>query len=135
MEIKGWDKLMYKFIILAGAELTIDASWHTVTDSKNIYHLTLCEVDRIGEVVVDVQLKEGFAGEFYMTVELPQQLLTPNIRRVFRKKDLFDIDTFLNNMGTELLKNGMVYSYLTLLGDLQLKRNSTFGSSSISLPF
>ena len=138
MKIINWDKLRYKFIIIAGASLTIDTTWTSDSDGKTIYHLTLCDIDNVGETLVSVHLKEGEFDEFHMTANLPQQQITPNIKRVFRRKNLLDVNGFLNEMGNELTKNGMVYSYLSLIGDVQQQRamrapsNNTFSSHSVS---
>jgi hypothetical protein len=142
MKIINWDKLRYKFILLAGADLAVDTTYTTEDENgKTTYCLTLCDSDEVGETIVEVFLKEGNFDEFLMTAKLPLQQITPNIKRVFRKKDLLDVNGFLNQMGGELVKNSMVNSYLTLIGDMkQQKRmrapsNNTFSSHSINLPF
>lgn len=137
MKIKGWDKLRYKFIIIAGADLAIDSTYTTIDENgKTTYCLTLCDSDEIGETIVEVYLKEGEFDEFLMTAILPQQGITPNIKRVFRKKDLLDENGFLNQMGNELVKNSMVNSYLTLVGDIKRqKKLKSPQSHSINLPF
>ena len=139
MKIKGWDKLRYRFIILAGANMAIDTTSTTDgADGKTTYYLSLCDSDNVGEDLVEVWLKEGEFDEFLMSVNLPQQQITPNIKRVFRKKDLLDITSFLNQMGNELIKNGMVNSYLSLIGDIQQQKkmrapsNNTFSSHSLN---
>ena len=142
MKIINWDKLRYKFIIIAGASLAIDTTYTTDdSDGKTTYCFTMTDSDEVGETFVEVFLREGDFDEFLMSVELPQQQITPNIKRVFRKKDLLDINGFLNQMGNELAKNGMVNSYLSLVGDIQRQKkmrapsNNTFSSHSINLPF
>jgi hypothetical protein len=120
MKIKNWDKLRYKFIAIAGAHLVIDTTWNEdYPDGTTCYFLTLCDADSVGETLISVQLKEGKMDELYMTVDLPQQKITPNINRVFRRKNLLSVDTFLYDMGSELSKNGMVYSYLRMIADMQ----------------
>ena len=142
MKIINWDKLRYKFIILAGANLAIDTTYTTDdSDGKTTYCFTMTDSDAVGETYVEVFLKEGEFDEFLMSVNLPQQQITPNIKRVFRKKDLLDVNSFLNQMGNELIKNGMVNSYLSLIGDVQQQKrlrapsNNTFSSHSVNLPF
>jgi hypothetical protein len=138
MKIKGWDKLRYKFFHCLGASLTIDATWSEDSeyDGTTSYFLTICDADDVGETLISVKLKEGVMGEFYMSVDLPQQQITPNIKRIFRQKDLLSMDGFIIAMLNELSKNGMVHSYITLISEMQDKRRkNTFGSSSISLPF
>ena len=141
MKIINWDKLRYKFIILAGASLAIDTTYTTDdSDGKTTYCLTMTDSDAVGETYVEVFLKEGEFDEFYMTANLPQQQIVPNIKKVFRRKNLLDINGFLNEMGNELTKNGMVYSYLSLIGDVQQQKrmrapsNNTFSSHSFN-PF
>jgi len=127
--------------MLSGASLSIDVtSTHDGGDGKTTYFLSLCDADDVGENLIEVWLKEGEFDEFLMSVNLPQQHITPNIKRVFRKKDLLDITSFLNQMGNELIKNGMVNSYLSLIGDMQrqkkIKAQSHNSSSYLSnLPF
>lgn len=141
MKIINWDKLRYKFIILAGMDLAIDTTYTTEDElGKTTYCFTMCDSDSVGETFIEVFLKEGEFDEFLMSVNLPQQGITPNIKRVFRKKDLLDINGFLNQMGNELVRNSMVNSYLTLLSDIQKQTklkasNNTFASHSINLPF
>lgn len=141
MKIINWDKLRYRFIVLSGASLAIDTTSTTDgADGKTTYFLALCDADDVGENLVEVWLKEGEFDEFLMSVNLPQQQITPNIKRVFRKKDLLDITSFLNQMGNELIKNGMVNSYLSLIGDMQrqkkIKAQSHNSSSYLAnLPF
>lgn len=136
MKIINWDKLRYKFIILAGANLAIDTTYTTDdSDGKTTYCFTMCDSDQVGETIIEVFLKEGQLDEFLMSVNLPQQQITPNIKRVFRRKDLLDINGFLNGIGNELVKNGMVNSYLSLIGDMQKQKRKTFSSHSINLPF
>ena len=139
MKIINWDKLRYRFIILAGASLAIDTTSTTDgADGKTTYFLALCDADDVGENLIEVWLKEGEFDEFLMSANLPQQQITPNIKRVFRKKDLLDINSFLNQMGNELIKNGMVNSYLSLIGDMQQQKkmrapsNNTFSSHSLN---
>lgn len=141
MKIINWDKLRYKFISLAGMIFTIDTTYNVEENGKTIYCLTMADADDVGETLIEVFLKEGNFDEFLMSVNLPQQQITPNIKRVFRKKDLLDITSFLNQMGNELIKNGMVNSYLSLIGDIQQQKkrrapsNNTFSSHSANLPF
>jgi hypothetical protein len=95
MKIINWDKLRYRFIMLSGASLSIDStSTHDGGDGKTTYFLSLCDADDVGENLIEVWLKEGEFDEFLMSVNLPQQQITPNIKRVFRKKDLLDITSF-----------------------------------------
>ena len=137
MKIKGWDKLRYKFFYCVGASLTIDATWdETASDGTSAYFLTICDADDVGQTLITVKLKEGLMDDFYMTVDLPIQQITPNIKRVFRQKDLISMDEFIVGMLSELSKNGMVNSYLSLVSEIQDKRSrNTFSSSSVSLPF
>jgi hypothetical protein len=140
MRIKGWDKLRYQFVAVAGAKLVIDSTWSVDNseDKKVTYVLTLCDSDNVGEDLIKVMLAEGIGDEFHMTVELLPQQITPNIKRVFRRKDLIDMRGFLNDMLVELSKNGMIYSYLSLVGDIQTQRvmnapsMNTFSSHSFN---
>jgi len=128
--------------MLSGASLSIgDTSTHDESDGKTTYFLALCDAEDIGgEDLIGVWLKEGKFDEFLMSVNLPQQKITPNIKRVFRKKDLLDISSFLNQMGHELIKNGMVNSYLSMIGDMQTQKKikthiHNSSSYSANLPF
>jgi dimeric dUTPase (all-alpha-NTP-PPase superfamily) len=140
MKIINWDKLRYKFIILAGMDLAIDTTYTTEDElGKTTYCFTMCDSDSVGETFIEVFLKEGEFDEFLMSVNLPQQQITPNIKRVFRRKDLLDINEFMKQMGSELVKNSMVNSYLNFLSGLKQTKlkasNNTFASHSINLPF
>jgi hypothetical protein len=140
MRIKGWDKLRYQFVAVAGVRLTIDTTWSILdtTDNKATYYLTLCDADDVGDTMIKVILKEGIGDEFYMKAELVQQQITPNINRVFRRKDLINMNGFLKDMLMELNNNGMVNSYLSLMGDIQSQRMrnapsmNTFSSHSFN---
>lgn len=125
--------------MVGGASLAIDLTSTTDgADGKTTYFLALCDADDVGESLIEVWLKEGEFDEFLMSVNLPQQQITPNTKRVFRKKDLLTITSFLNQMGNELMKNRMVYSYLSLIGDMQQQKkmrapsNNTFSSHSLN---
>ena len=132
MKIINWDKLRYKFIVLAGVDLAIDTTSTTDgADGKTTYYLSLCDSDNVGEDLVEVWLREGEFDEFLMSVNLPQQQITPNIKRVFRKKDLLDINEFMKQMGSELVKNSMVNSYVSFLRGI--KENKP--SYKANLPF
>ena len=135
MKIINWDKLRYKFIVLAGVDLAIDTTSTTDgADGKTTYYLSLCESDNATSTLVEVWLKEGEFDEFLMSVNLPQQQITPNIKRVFRKKDLLDINEFMKQMGSELVKNSMVNSYLNFMKGLSdIKQNKS--SYKANLPF
>ncbi len=136
MKIKGWDKLRYKFITMGGAKLTIDTTWDEVEGDKVTYCLTMCDVDNVGDTLISVRLQSSaFEDELIMKVELEQPKITPNINRVFRRRDLINVDEFLVNMCSELLKNTMVYSFISLLSDVQSKRNvtNTFSSHSFGV--
>jgi hypothetical protein len=138
MKIKNWDKLRYKFVSLAGANLTIDTTWDEVEGDKVTYCLTMCDVDNVGDTLISVRLQSGaFDDEFLMKVELEQPKITPNINRVFRPRDLMSMDEFLVNMCNELMKNTMVYSFISLLSDVQNKRlqHTMRAPSSHSLSF
>lgn len=121
MKIINWDKLRYKFITLAGMIFTIDTTYNVEENGKTIYCLTMADADDVGETLIEVFLKEGNFDEFLMTVNLPTQNIAPHIKRVFRKKDLLDMDVFLNQMGKELIKNSMVFSYITFFKDIKRK--------------
>ena len=137
MKIKGWDKLRYKFVAMGGARLTIDTTWDENDGEKTTYCLTMCDIDNVGDTLVTVRLKEGPFDEFYMKVHLESPNITPNINRVFRKDEMLDMDVFLRSMMKEMMNNGMVNSYMTLLGDLQnekmQKRIISATSHSINL--
>jgi hypothetical protein len=132
MIIKNWDKLRYKSVFIAGAGLSISS---THQDKDDFYVLEMDDSDDIGNTLLRVTL-QAKETEFFMTAYIVPSQITPNIKRVFRKKDMNDMNEFLKQMCEELYKNGMVQSYLTLIRELQReKARSTFNSSSISLPF
>ena len=132
MIIKNWDKLRYKSVFIAGAGLSISSTYQ---DKDDFYVLEMDDSDDIGNTLLRVTL-QAKETEFFMTAYIVPSQITPNIKRVFRKKDMNDMNEFLKQMCEELYKNGMVNSYLTLMAELQReKARSTFNSSSISLPF
>jgi hypothetical protein len=132
MIIKNWDKLRYKSVFIAGAGLSISS---THQDKDDFYVLEMDDSDDIGNTLLRVTL-QAKETEFFMTAYIVPSQITPNIKRVFRKKDMNDMNEFLKQMCEELYKNGMVQSYLTLMAEIQKeKARATFNSSSISLPF
>ena len=131
MIIKGWDKLRYRSVFISGAGLSVSSTYNT----EDSYVLELDDSENIGNTLLKVTL-EAKDTEFWMTAYVVPTQITPNIKRVFRRKDMWDMNQFLRQVCEELHKNSMVDSYLTLMADIQReKQRSTFNSSSISLPF
>jgi hypothetical protein len=131
MIIKGWDKLRYRSVFISGAGLSISSTYNT----ENSYVLEMDNSDNIGDTLLKVTL-EAKDTEFWMTAYIVPTQITPNIKRVFRRKDMWDMNQFLRKVCEELHKNSMVDSYLRLIAEIQkLKHKATFNSSSISLPF
>jgi hypothetical protein len=131
MIIKGWDKLRYRSVFISGAGLSISSTYNT----EDSYVLEMDNSDNIGDTLLKVTL-EAKDTEFWMTAYIVPTQITPNIKRIFRRKDMWDMNQFLRQVCEELHKNSMVNSYLTLIAEIQkLKHRSTFNSSSISLPF
>jgi hypothetical protein len=131
MIIKGWDKLRYRSVFISGAGLSISSTYNT----ENSYVLEMDNSDNIGDTLLKVTL-EAKDTEFWMTAYVVPTQITPNIKRIFRRKDMWDMNQFLRQVCEELHKNSMVNSYLTLIAEIQkLKHKATFNSSSISLPF
>ena len=67
-----------------------------------------------------------------------QKLAAATQHKAVRRADwalVCDVDEFLVNMCSELLKNTMVYSFISLLSDVQSKRNvtNTFSSHSFGV--
>jgi hypothetical protein len=132
MVIKGWDKLRYRSVFISGAGLSISS---TYIDTDDFYVLEMDNSENIGDTLLRVVL-QAKDTEFWMTAYIVPTQITPNIKRIFRRKDMWDMNQFLRQVCEELHKNSMVNSYLTLIADIQkLKHRSTFNSSSISLPF
>jgi hypothetical protein len=131
MIIKGWDKLRYRSVFISGAGLSISSTYNT----EDSYVLEMDDSDNIGNTLLKVTL-EAKDTEFWMTAYIVPSQITPNIKRVFRRKDMWDMNQFLRQVCEELHKNGMVNSYLTLMADIQKqKHRATFNSNSINLPF
>jgi hypothetical protein len=131
MIIKGWDKLRYRSVFISGAGLSISSTYNT----EDSYVLEMDNSDNIGDTLLKVTL-EAKDTEFWMTAYIVPTQITPNIKRIFRRKDMWDMNQFLRQVCEELHKNSMVNSYLTLIAEIQkLKHKATFNSSSISLPF
>ena len=131
MIIKGWDKLRYKSVFISGAGLSISSTYNT----ENSYVLEMDNSDNIGDTLLRVTL-EAKDTEFWMTAYVVPTQITPNIKRIFRRKDMWDMNQFLRQVCEELHKNSMVDSYLKLIAEIQkIKHKATFNSSSISLPF
>jgi hypothetical protein len=131
MVIKGWDKLRYRSVFISGAGLSISSTYNT----EDSYVLEMDNSDNIGDTLLKVTL-QAKDTEFWMTAYIVPTQITPNIKRIFRRKDMWDMNQFLRQVCEELHKNSMVNSYLTLIAEIQkLKHRSTFNSSSISLPF
>ena len=131
MIIKGWDKLRYKSVFICGAGLSISSTYNT----DDMYVMEMDDSDNIGNTLLRVTL-EAKETEFFMTAFIVPSQITPNIKRVFRKKDMNDESEFLKQVCEELYKNNMVNSYLTLMAELQKeKQRSAFNSNSINLPF
>jgi len=132
MVIKGWDKLRYKSVFISGAGLSISS---THQDKDDFYVLEMDDSENIGNTLLRVTL-QAKDTEFWMTAYIVPSQITPNIKRVFRRKDMWDMNQFLRQVCEELHKNSMVDSYLRLMADIQReKAKATFNSSSISLPF
>lgn len=131
MIIKGWDKLRYRSVFISGAGLSISSTYNT----EDSYVLEMDNSDNIGDTILKVTL-EAKDTEFWMTAYVVPTQITPNIKRVFRRKDMWDMNQFLRQVCEELHKNSMVDSYLKLIAEIQkIKHKATFNSSSISLPF
>ena len=131
MIIKGWDKLRYRSVFISGAGLSISSTYNT----EDSYVLEMDNSENIGDTLLRVTL-QAKDTEFWMTAYIVPTQITPNIKRVFRRKDMWDMNQFLRQVCEELHKNSMVNSYLTLIAEIQkLKHKATFNSSSISLPF
>jgi hypothetical protein len=131
MIIKGWDKLRYRSVFISGAGLSISSTYNT----EDSYVLEMDNSDNIGDTLLKVTL-EAKDTEFWMTAYVVPTQITPNIKRIFRRKDMWDMNQFLRQVCEELHKNSMVNSYLTLIAEVQkIKHKATFNSSSISLPF
>ena len=131
MIIKGWDKLRYRSVFISGAGLSISSTYNT----EDSYVLEMDNSDNIGDTLLRVTL-EAKDTEFWMTAYVVPTQITPNIKRVFRRKDMWDMNQFLRQVCEELHKNSMVDSYLKLVAEIQkIKHKATFNSSSISLPF
>jgi hypothetical protein len=131
MIIKGWDKLRYRSVFISGAGLSISSTYNT----ENSYVLEMDNSDNIGDTLLKVTL-EAKDTEFWMTAYIVPTQITPNIKRIFRRKDMWDMNQFLRQVCEELHKNSMVDSYLKLVAEIQkIKHKATFNSSSISLPF
>jgi hypothetical protein len=131
MIIKGWDKLRYRSVFISGAGLSISSTYNT----EDSYVLEMDNSDNIGDTLLKVTL-EVKDTEFWMTAYIVPTQITPNIKRIFRRKDMWDMNQFLRQVCEELHKNSMVDSYLRLVAEIQkLKHKATFNSSSISLPF
>jgi hypothetical protein len=131
MIIKGWDKLRYRSVFISGAGLSISSTYNT----EDSYVLEMDNSDNIGDTLLKVTL-EAKDTEFWMTAYIVPTQITPNIKRIFRRKDMWDMNQFLRKVCEELHKNSMVDSYLRLIAEIQkLKHKATFNSSSISLPF
>ena len=131
MVIKGWDKLRYRSVFISGAGLSISSTYNT----EDSYVLEMDNSDNIGDTILKVTL-QAKDTEFWMTAYIVPTQITPNIKRIFRRKDMWDMNQFLRQVCEELHKNSMVNSYLTLIAEVQkLKHRATFNSNSISLPF
>ena len=132
MVIKGWDKLRYRSVFISGAGLSISS---THQDKDDFYVLEMDNSENIGDTLLRVTL-QAKDTEFWMTAYIVPTQITPNIKRIFRRKDMWDMNQFLRQVCEELHKNSMVNSYLTLIAEVQkIKHKATFNSSSISLPF
>jgi len=131
MIIKGWDKLRYRSVFISGAGLSISSTYNT----EDSYVLEMDNSDNIGDTLLRVTL-EAKDTEFWMTAYVVPTQITPNIKRIFRRKDMWDMNQFLRQVCEELHKNSMIDSYLKLVAEIQkIKHKATFNSSSISLPF
>jgi hypothetical protein len=131
MIIKGWDKLRYRSVFISGAGLSISSTYN----KEDSYVLEMDNSDNIGDTILKVTL-EAKDTEFWMTAYIVPTQITPNIKRIFRRKDMWDMNQFLRQVCEELHKNSMVDSYLKLIAEIQkVKHRATFNSNSISLPF
>jgi hypothetical protein len=131
MVIKGWDKLRYRSVFISGAGLSISSTYNT----EDFYVLEMDNSDNIGDTLLKVTL-QAKDTEFWMTAYIVPTQITPNIKRIFRRKDMWDMNQFLRQVCEELHKNSMVDSYLKLIAEIQkVKHRATFNSNSISLPF
>jgi hypothetical protein len=131
MIIKGWDKLRYRSVFISGAGLSVSSTYNT----EDSYVLELDDSENIGNTLLKVTL-EAKDTEFWMTAYVVPTQITPNIKRIFRRKDMWDMNQFLRQVCEELHKNSMVDSYLKLIAEIQnIKHRATFNSNSVSLPF
>ena len=131
MVIKGWDKLRYRSVFISGAGLSISSTYNT----EDSYVLEMDNSDNIGDTLLKVTL-QAKDTEFWMTAYIVPTQITPNIKRIFRRKDMWDMNQFLRQVCEELHTNSMVNSYLRLIAEIQqVKHRATFNSNSISLPF
>ena len=131
MIIKGWDKLRYRSVFISGAGLSISSTYNT----EDSYVLEMDNSDNIGDTLLKVTL-EAKDTEFWMTAYVVPTQITPNIKRIFRRKDMWDMNQFLRQVCEELHKNSMVDSYLKLVAEIQkIKHRAAFNSNSINLPF
>ena len=131
MIIRGWDKLRYRSVFISGAGLSVSSTYNT----EDSYVLELDDSENIGNTLLKVTL-EAKDTEFWMTAYVVPTQITPNIKRIFRRKDMWDMNQFLRQVCEELHKNSMVDSYLKLIAEIQnIKHRATFNSNSVSLPF
>ena len=107
MVIKGWDKLRYRSVFISGAGLSISS---TYADKDDFYVLEMDNSDNIGDTLLKVTL-QAKDTEFWMTAYIVPTQITPNIKRIFRRKDMWDMNQFLRQVCEELHKNSMVNSY------------------------
>jgi hypothetical protein len=114
MIIKGWDKLRYRSVFISGAGLSISSTYNT----EDSYVLEMDNSDNIGDTLLKVTL-EAKDTEFWMTAYIVPTQITPNIKRIFRRKDMWDMNQFLRQVCEELHKNSMVDSYLKLVAEIQ----------------
>ncbi len=132
MKIINWDKLRYRGMFVCGAGLTVSSTYQ---DTENFYIMEIDDADDAGNTLLKVTL-EAKETEFFMTAFIVPSQITPNIKRVFRKKDMNDESEFLKQVCEELRKNSMVNSYLKFVAGLQgEKARKAFNSNSINLPF
>ncbi len=122
-------------MFVCGAGLTVSSTYQ---DTENFYIMEIDDADDAGNTLLKVTL-EAKETEFFMTAFVVPSQITPNIKRVFRKKDMNDESEFLKQVCEELRKNSMVNSYLNFLSGLKQTKlkasNNTFASHSINLPF
>jgi hypothetical protein len=131
MVIKGWDKLRYRSVFISGAGLSVSSTYNT----EDSYVLEMDNSDNIGDTILKVTL-ESKDTEFWMTAYIVPTQITPNIKRIFRRKEMGDMNQFLRQVCEELHKNSMVDSYLRLIAEIQSeKARAAFNSNSINLPF